>query len=82
MKVLIAALVLVSSPLFVQAYEPTDPPEHYISWCEGDKVMAETSQGALVVRAICDEKQTCQTFSRYQAGKTIFIGSCVDNVKE
>ncbi|MDG0818081.1 hypothetical protein [Bdellovibrio svalbardensis] len=82
MKSLIAALVLVASPAFA-AYSssPNEPELQYLSWCENNTVMGADAQGNVHVRYTCNEQQTCQTMSRYQIGRVIVIGTCVDNSK-
>ena len=80
MKTLIAAFVLLASPAFAYFQEgsTSEPDIHYLSWCDGNNVVAENSQGQLIVRAACTERQTCQTFTRYQIDRAIVIGSCID----
>lgn len=80
MKTLIAAFVLLASPAFAYFQEgsSSEPDVHYLSWCEGNNVVAENAQGNTVIRVTCTEKQTCQIFTRYQIDRAIVIGSCVD----
>lgn len=82
MKTMIAALMLMSAPAMAQSQDYSyssqdDYQVDYISWCEDNNVMGQTSQGQVYVRANCSEQGLkCKAIQTYRGFRTTVTATC------
>lgn len=83
MKSMIAAFALVMTAVPAMAYDTftsgirDDLAIDYLSWCEGNKVMAQTQFGKNYVRFNCeDQGLVCKTYDAYQFNRVIYSAAC------
>lgn len=82
MKYLFMSLMFASAPAMALTAGDSYSDEvvaEYFSWCEGNSVVSQDSQGQLYVRANCsDEGLTCKTRQVYRMNRTIVSAVCID----
>lgn len=75
MKMLFKALIvlaLISPVLSVADFEPEI---QYLSWCQGNKIVAENESREIVVKADCGE-DTCKEFLRPMGAGYVSYAVC------
>lgn len=75
------ALVMAAIPaMAVDGFSTTVRDEmqiDFLSWCEGNKVMAQTQNGTPYVRFNCaDEGKVCKVYDAYQMNRVIYSAAC------
>lgn len=49
----------------------------FLSWCDGNKVVAQTEEGKLYVRYNCeDQGKVCKVYDAYQMGRVLYSAAC------
>ncbi|MNJ90991.1 hypothetical protein D3C87_86340 [compost metagenome] len=88
MKSLIVAMMLVAGPAMAGVFQTDElvaaaaiPREEievdYISWCEGNSVMAQNQKGDVIERANCtDYGRTCKATQSYRGYKYVVTAMC------
>lgn len=83
MKSMIAAvaLVLCAAPAMAQdqvvSYINDNYPVDFLSWCDGNKVVAQNPEGKIYVRANCEEAGlVCKVYDAYRFGGVTYTANC------
>ena len=84
MKSVILAIALVLSSTAAMAQNRVvfggmkdDLRLEFLSWCEGNKVMAENEEGKNYVRTNCeDQGQVCKVYDAYKFGTVLYSAAC------
>lgn len=80
MKSILVMALFASVPAMALAsgYDSEESVVNYISWCDGNSVIAQDSQGNLFVRANCDDQGLqCKTIESYRSFGSTVTASCV-----
>ena len=83
MKSMIVAMALTLSAGSVMAQDMSvfsyrgDVEVDFLSWCDGDKVVAQNQEGKLYVRANCEDKgQTCKVYETRRLSRAMYTANC------
>lgn len=80
MKSMIMMLLLSSAPAMAVSFGEgsAEPVVNYLSWCDGNSVVAQDAQGDLYIRANCDEGGLqCKTTQVYRNQGSVVSATCV-----
>lgn len=79
--ILAIALVLGSASAMAQdkvvSMTYDNYPVEFLSWCDGNKVVAQNPEGKLYVRANCEEAGlVCKVYDAYRFGSVFYSANC------
>lgn len=74
---LFMTLFLVSASAFAQFDDMNDV--EYVSWCQDNKIMNQTSSGANFIVFDCsEEEKVCRHFQRRLGHRLLVTAACID----
>jgi len=81
MKSILMLAVFACAPMMALAYGDSSEQQmpQFISWCDGDNVIGQNSQGQLVIRAQCaTQGLECKATETYRQNGSTVTATCVD----
>ena len=80
MKSFLMMIVLAATPAMAMSYgegNSQQPEVEYLSWCDGNNVMSEDSQGQVSIRDNCSNAGlVCRATQIYRMHRTLVSATC------
>jgi hypothetical protein len=80
MKYVFLAMIFAATPVLAIGYGDGDfeqPAVDYLSWCDGNNVIGQDSEGQLHVLAVCsDSHLKCKATQVFRLNKSIVTAAC------